>query len=305
MENLKEIYKNLANSKITFFKLLILLLLSILLVYILTEYDLSTKNLTQSTKNIFFNIENKTYPKLKTEKNEDHPTIFCLIKTHPNNIKINKTWVVYRIWGRKCDNYRFVTLIPKELIPPGTDTTRTFEIFNQYHMIQPEGLIQETHENLTLKLYYSMRYVYAKFPNYDWYHIVDDDAYVNINNFKKFLSDKNPRDPVTYGFDFKVNVRGGYHSGGPGFVLSNEAFSRIGKALTQNIKNCQNSGIDDVDINACLRNLGVSIGRSLDEKNRHRFLVFNLATHFFGPNPDWIRDATMHALPNVIFFPRL
>jgi hypothetical protein len=34
------------------------------------------------------------------------PSIFCIIKTHPNNIAKKKPQTVLNVWGRKCDNYR-------------------------------------------------------------------------------------------------------------------------------------------------------------------------------------------------------
>jgi len=34
------------------------------------------------------------------------PSVFCIIKTHPDNIIINKTLTVLNVWGQKCDNYR-------------------------------------------------------------------------------------------------------------------------------------------------------------------------------------------------------
>lgn len=230
-----------------------------------------------------------------------HPTIFCLIKTHPKNILINKTLNIYNVWGRKCDNYRFVTLIPHYLRPKDLDNDRTIEVFDKFYMIQPKGLNKESHGNLTLKIYYAVKYVYEKFPGYDWYHIVDDDAYVNINNFKSFLKDKDPKDPATYGFNFKVIVDGGYHSGGPGYVLSNEAFTRLGKALTKNVSNCQNSGIDDVDVNACLRKLGVVMKSSVDAQGRQRFLVLSLLAHFDGSYPGWLNQYSSNELKKVLY----
>lgn len=235
---------------------------------------------------------------LTTSKN--HPTIFCLIKTHPNNIKINKTLLVYKIWAHKCDNYRFITRIPEELVPGDVDTKRSFEVLSTFHMLQPEGLGDESHGNLTLKMYYTFKFIYAKFPDYDWYDIIDDDAYVNINNFKKFLRDKNPKEPVTYGFNYKVIVRDGYHSGGPGYVMSNEAFTRISKALNKNISTCPNSGIDDIDINSCLRDLNVSMGISYDEQKRERFINMGLMTHFTGSYPPGHSDYSFNPPQKVL-----
>ncbi|RNA16475.1 glyco -N-acetylgalactosamine 3-beta-galactosyltransferase 1-like isoform X3 [Brachionus plicatilis] len=218
----------------------------------------------------------------------DYPTVFCLIKTHPNNIKSNKTLNAFRVWGHKCDNYRFVTLLPKHLKPK--DESETVEVFENFYMIQPKGLVKESHGNLTLKLYYSMMYVYQKLPSYDWYYIVDDDAYVNVANLKEFLKDKSSNESITYGYNFKVIVKGGYHSGGPGYVLSNAAFTTINKAMVEKVANCPNTGTDDVDINACVRKYNGKLGKSADQNGRERFLVLSLMGHFLGHYPDWLRS---------------
>ncbi|RNA23178.1 glyco -N-acetylgalactosamine 3-beta-galactosyltransferase 1-like [Brachionus plicatilis] len=215
-------------------------------------------------------------------------SIFCLIKTHPENIKSNKALTVYNVWARKCDNYRFVTLLPKELLPKNINTNETFEVFDKFYMIQPKGLKTETHARLTLKVYYAMLYVYQRFPKYDWYYIVDDDAYANIENFKEFLQNKNHREPITYGYVIKFLIARGYHSGGPGYVLSNEAFVRVGSALKKNIKNCPDSGIDDVDVNKCVRKYNGKVGVSCDEKKRDRFLAMNIKDHVKGKFPSWM-----------------
>lgn len=223
-----------------------------------------------------------------------------MVKTHPDNLKSEQALNAYKIWVRKCDNYRFVTLLPKDLVPKESDPNEPIEVLDKFYMVQPERYAFETHDNLTYKLYSSIKYVYSKFPNYDWYHISDDDAYVNLNNFRTFLYDKNPAWPITYGFEFKTIVPGGYHSGGPGYVLSNEAFKRIGLTLTRNISECPNSGVDDIDANACLRQLNVSMGVSVDKRNRQRFLSLDLGSHFFGDYPDWMYEYSLHPIQKVI-----
>jgi len=69
--------------------------------------------------------------------------------------------------------------------------------------------VKETHEKLTDKLYRAFESVYKRFPDYDWYYISDDDAYVNMNNLKDFLRDKSSSEPVSYGFEFKVRIKSG------------------------------------------------------------------------------------------------
>ncbi|CAF0946770.1 unnamed protein product [Brachionus calyciflorus] len=157
-------------------------------------------------------------------------------------------------------------------------------------MLQPKNLIEEDHGNLTLKIYNSMVYVYQKFSSYDWYYIVDDDAYVNIRNLKEFLKDKPKNIPITYGYNFKVIVKDGYHSGGPGYALSKAAFTKISKEMVKDINNCPNTGTDDVDINDCVRKYNGTKGKSIDKYGRERFLVLSLMDHFNGDFPEWLYD---------------
>ena len=108
-------------------------------------------------------------------------------------------------------NLRFVSLIPKNLLPKTTNSTNEsndnveIEISKPFYILQPRFHTNETHRYLTDKLYRAFESVYRRFPDYDWYYISDDDAYVNVNNLKNFLKDKNSSEPVTYGFEFKVS----------------------------------------------------------------------------------------------------
>lgn len=145
-----------------------------------------------------------------------------------------------------------------------------------------------------------MRYVYSRFSDYKWYLIADDDAYINMENMMLFLSDKNSSSPVTYGHDFKIIVKDGYHSGGCGYLLSGEAFQRIGHKLVTNQTFCQNSGIDDVDVAACLRLLDVRMNSSLDELGRERFLPVNFMSMYKGPIPDWLNSYSANK-PKAVF----
>jgi glycoprotein-N-acetylgalactosamine 3-beta-galactosyltransferase len=222
--------------------------------------------------------------------NKSLPTVFCLVKTHPKNIDNKVALNSYLVWVKKCDNYRFSTLIPKHLRDKNYTSSKTIEVFNDFFMIQPQGLVNEDHGNLTLKMYNSFVYVRDNLPSYDWYYIVDDDAYLNVKNLKEFLKDKDSNEAITFGYDFNFAVKDGFHGGGPGFALSNGAFKLITNKLKQNISNCPNSGTDDLDINLCLRNYGGKIGKSIDEKGRERFLGFSMMLHFKGEYTQWIKE---------------
>ena len=59
--------------------------------------------------------------------------------------------------------------------------------------------------------------------------------------------------------------------GGAGYVLSAEAFKRLGEKLAQNLTNCPLGPYEDVEVHACLRRLGVHKNSSIDELGRERF----------------------------------
>lgn len=110
-----------------------------------------------------------------------------------------------------------------------------------------------------------------------------------MENMMLFLGSKNSSALVRYGHHFNATGKGGisFHSGGCGYLLSNEAFRRLGSKLTTNRSYCQNTGREDVDLAACLSMLGVYIDSSLDEMARERFLPVNLLSMYFGALPDW------------------
>ena len=85
----------------------------------------------------------------------------------------------------------------------------------------------------------------------------DDDAYVIMENLRYFLSGQDNNSPIYFGHKFKVIVKQGYFSGGPGIVLSKEALKRF--SSTKGVKRCPDNsknGVDDVEIGFCMERLG-------------------------------------------------
>ena len=239
---------------------------------------------------LIFNYSNfKFYKKQKSKQScsqvsqPKRATIFCLILTTSKNFD-RKARVVYESWAKHCDNYKFISLLPNYIVTDGQSNKTNYGILLDYgfDILQPPGLENDTYRKLTDKVFLSFKYISQKYNDYDWYLKADDDSFVFVDNLRKFVSDKNPSSPVSYGYDFKVIVQNGYHSGGAGYLLSNEAVKRLGAKLTENYKFCKNSGVEDVDIARCLRRLGVYPNKSIDEFGRERFHPLNINAHYKG-----------------------
>lgn len=95
-------------------------------------------------------------------------------------------------------------------------------------------------------------------------------------------------------YDFKVIVDGGYHSGGGGYLISKESMSRLANQLKNDSNWCQNTGIEDVDVNKCMRRLNITTENSTDEYGRERYEyiwpINHLSLSFLG-----------HTFPNLTF----
>lgn len=234
--------------------------------------------------------------------------VFCIILTQPKNINtMAKT--IYDAWAHKCDNFKFVLKIPDDVKQDNKflnfagfnfkNESGAIEINN---ILEPANLEKDEYSNLATKVFLTLKYVYEKYDNYDWYLKADDDTFVFVDNMKQFLADKNPYEPITFGYNFKVIVDGGYHSGGGGYLMSNEAVKRLHRELAKNFTFCQNTGTEDVDINRCLRRLDVKLGNSTDAANRERFHPLSLDDFYYGNFPDWLHTYSQNPPKKVCLF---
>ena len=83
-------------------------------------------------------------------------------------------------------------------------------------------------------------------------------------------------------------------------MVSGEAFRRLGKQLVKDYSGCKNTGIDDVDINDCLRMLGTRMEKSVDEKGRQRWICIGLID-FWSGNFTWLYQYSTHPLKKVVY----
>ena len=159
---------------------------------------------------LYFNKLELVKKKINFTKEENK--LFCIIFTAPHKFYELLPLAAFHVWARKCDDYRFISVMPN-------NTNFTTWKFNSYQIeapiriLQPDGLESENYDNLTYKVLFAFKHVYKEFGSYDWYLKADDDTYVNVDNLREFLLDKNSSLPVTYGYDFKPYLKEGYNSG--------------------------------------------------------------------------------------------
>lgn len=147
-----------------------------------------------------------------------------------------------------------------------------------YKFLHPSNWTSENYEKLTDKVYAGFLAT-KTLPLYDWYLLADDDTFIHMKNLKLFLQSKKSTEAVQYGFHYRP--KGGFLSGGAGFVFSKEAYKRLIKSLSSS--SCQNTGIDDLDLSTCLKLSNVKIGDSRDQFGYERFHPDSFEKHFYGP----------------------
>lgn len=172
-------------------------------------------------------------------------SIFCLIIASPNDIE-TRAKAIHSTWAQKCDNAKFITEIEQvlKIDKSKNNFTHLNEItYKNISILEPYGMNDDKYSKLTDKLYLAFRHLHDNYNDYDWYLKADVDTFIFVDNLREFLSDKNKSSPVTFGCDFAPwLVDYGYHSGGAGYLLSNEALKRLGSKLKENYTFCPNTG---------------------------------------------------------------
>ncbi|KAH7959038.1 hypothetical protein HPB49_007416 [Dermacentor silvarum] len=101
---------------------------------------------------------------------------------------------------------------------------------------------------------------------------------------KFFLLDKDPSQPLYFGYPFRVLVPAGYMSGGAGYVLSREALRRfVELGMMQGQCRPDGAGSEDAELGRCLTRSGVPVGETRDALGRNRFFPLRIE-HYFWPD---------------------
>ena len=80
--------------------------------------------------------------KIEINQSNKKITIFCFVLTGPKHILNGATQVVYETWAHKCDNVKFISVFPKELLGKMNSTLQSnlVELNHGFDILQPPGL---------------------------------------------------------------------------------------------------------------------------------------------------------------------
>ncbi|XP_078676087.1 glycoprotein-N-acetylgalactosamine 3-beta-galactosyltransferase 1-like isoform X1 [Branchiostoma floridae x Branchiostoma belcheri] len=206
---------------------------------------------------------------------ESRVRVLCWVLTDPDNHD-RKALPAFDTWASKCDRTLFITTKSHDFLPT--------VVIN----------VTEGRDSLLQKSIHAFKHVYQHhLDEADWFFKADDDTYVIMENLRHFLSDKNPEEPVYYGFRFnsiRPDTKNGYMSGGAGYVLSKEALRRLVTQGMDDPRKCRlhSKAPEDLEIGRCLEKAGVTAGDSRDEEGRQTFHCLSLQDHVLGNLPEWL-----------------
>lgn len=233
--------------------------------------------------------KSKNIDRFYTKRSSDRKAsvrLYCVIMTAYKYF-LTRAKAVNDTWGPRCDTYVFMseTLLNNQ---------SSFGL-----PLLPTSNVLSGYDHLTLKSVTAFLHIYETgFMEHDWFVKADDDTFIIVENLKDFLGSKDSSEPVTFGYNFKLKVERGYHSGGASYVLSKEALRRLYYAYKSRHSLCKNDGGDeDVEIARCLRTVDVYPGESLDNEGREMFHPETFTRHFEGVS--WLHEYAMNPVKTV------
>ncbi|KAJ3283078.1 hypothetical protein HDU76_008535, partial [Blyttiomyces sp. JEL0837] len=123
------------------------------------------------------------------------------------------------------------------------------------------GWILDAHKNLP-----GFSTLFTRFPNANWYLMIDDDTYLSLENLDKMLESYDPLESYYLGFanyfvgcDGVDSFRQGpkFAHGGSGILLSRGAVEKLMEGLDECLLRYRDCWAGDVRVGLCLRDVGV------------------------------------------------
>ena len=176
-------------------KPLILISITLISVTLITILYVNSPTTIYPTNSYEYQVKHE-----KNHSNSSLPRVLCLILTAPKSYS-SRTKAVSETWAPRCDRYFFVA----EGFPDNF-TSEENKIIKQLPFA-PIKNITPGYDHLTQKSTLAFLFAHEKYINdFDWFIKADDDTYLFVDNLKRFLSEQNSSEPVTFGYNFKVKT---------------------------------------------------------------------------------------------------
>ena len=201
-------------------------------------------------------------------------------------------------WGRRCQLLLFIAGRPRH-----TDLRTPRHL----HPLAPNALyvqldLDEAYATLWRKTRLAFQYIAQHhFADFDWVIKIDDDSFLIAEHLRLFLATIPQQHPRYFGLPY--HTKGGYNSGGPGYVLSRHNTRQLIKSFAMPAcASAEQRGIaEDVEIGKCLRLLGVIPADTRDHSGAFRFSPFEpiqtMHHHLVAKKHSWFWGFTKYPLP--------
>jgi glycoprotein-N-acetylgalactosamine 3-beta-galactosyltransferase len=203
---------------------------------------------------------------------------------------------VYETWGQQLNNLIFVCNCPrviaiKNLIEQNKEIPKALKKYISVINFPILNLeINENKEQMGEKVLKVLVQSYEIYKNHsNFYYMVDDDAYVFVNNLHKYIQSLNETEPKIYGFKYNhLPLPSGHIHGGSGILFSKESMQRLVSKIKKNQCDIHIDKHGDVTIGGCAHSAQIQLIDSRDKNGKPRFHTFDPYIHFYGPIPSFL-----------------
>lgn len=192
-------------------------------------------------------------------KRSSSQRILCAVFTRPSAYFTRAT-AVNQTWGRNCDTLLFITNLAYKTAPK---PDLNFVFLN----------VSENSQETTSKAIKTFLYTYMNQYDFDWLLRANDDNYIVMNNLKKFLNQTPPStNNLYYGYKYRSSSQLDFNLARVGYVIDRSTIQRFVRKYFTDDNFCKFlSGVEELDVAQCLREMYVYPGETRDQHGRERF----------------------------------
>lgn len=209
-------------------------------------------------------IDLKEIRRVPNETLKPRQRIFCLIITS-NEALNTQARAINQTWARECDKHMFVTKLEKN--------SSQIELTKPLPIIQPQTYLPENSISSTKDMFWTYKYIWNRYSNFDWYLKTDDKTFFFIQNLRNYLQNQShPSNAKNCANDWSSSFKKNPSQSHTSFVLSRGALEKFSKSLMYSRNYCSSMGHEYIDTNNCLKKLDIQYCNHKNLFYEHHFL---------------------------------